>query len=140
MQNETMPKMFGAFRTTASSGGDKPSYEMVFKFSSMADMHAADDEWIAFRRAREALATPTRAENAQVRGEDISEIVAPWADFHGELPDYDHPLRCVFESGVQYAVELLAKELDVTDWQICEGTEEFDGDLGGTLMNSAPAF
>lgn len=89
----------------------------------------------ARREARAVLATPTRAENAQGSGEDISEIVAPWADFHGELPDYDHPLRCVFESGVQYAIELLAKELGVTDWQICEGTEEFDGDLGGTLMN-----
>jgi hypothetical protein len=61
--------------------------------------------------------------------------LSPWQDFHGDLPDYDHPVRCVFESGIQYAVELLAKELKVDDWQPCDGTEEFDGDLGGTLMN-----
>lgn len=59
----------------------------------------------------------------------------PWADFNGELPDYDHPLRCVYESGIQYAVNLLAKELEVTDYTPCDGTEEFDGDLGGTMMN-----
>jgi len=70
-----------------------------------------------------------------VVGETLDEACKPWADYHGDLPDYDHPLRCVFESGVQYAVELLAKELGVEHWEICDGTEEFDGDLGGTLMN-----
>lgn len=65
----------------------------------------------------------------------VEVLTQPWADFRGDLPDYDHPLRCVFESGVQYAVDLLAKELGVTDWQYCDGTEEFDGDLGGTLVN-----
>lgn len=78
------------------------------------------------------------AENeAPMQNEDhtLREAVQPWADFHGDLPDYDHPLRCVFESGVQYTVELLAKELGVDDWSTCDGTEEFDGDLGGTLMN-----
>ena len=60
---------------------------------------------------------------------------APWATFDGDLPDYDHPLRCVFESGVQYAVDLLAKVLKVEDYQVCDGTEEFDGDLGGTMFN-----
>lgn len=59
----------------------------------------------------------------------------PWADYHGDLPDYDHPLRPVFESGIQYAVALLAKTLGVEDWSSCDGTEEFDGDLGGTLFN-----
>jgi hypothetical protein len=66
---------------------------------------------------------------------DITEMVKPWTDYHGDLPDYDHPLRCVYESGIQYAVELLAKELGVEDYAPCDGTEEFDGDLGGTLMN-----
>lgn len=65
----------------------------------------------------------------------IEEAAKPWADYHGDLPDYDHPLRPVFESGIQYAVELLAKELGVEDYTPCDGTEEFDGDLGGTLMN-----
>lgn len=59
----------------------------------------------------------------------------PWKNFHGDLPDYDHPLRCVYESGIQYAVNLLAATLKVDDWEICDGTEEFDGDLGGTLFS-----
>ncbi len=67
--------------------------------------------------------------------EAVEKLVEPWADYHGDLPDYDHPLRPVYESGIQYAVELLAKELGVTDWTPCDGTEEFDGDLGGTLTN-----
>lgn len=66
---------------------------------------------------------------------EVWALVEPWKDFHGDLPDYDDPMRCVFESGVQYAVELLAKELGVEDYQPCDGTEEFDGDLGGTMMN-----
>lgn len=65
----------------------------------------------------------------------IRELCAPWADHHGPLPEYDHPLACVFDSGVQYAVELLAKELGVEEYTPCEGTEEYDGDLGGTMMN-----
>ncbi|EQB06245.1 hypothetical protein [Sphingobium baderi] len=73
--------------------------------------------------------TPSSADNA------LREAVEPWADFHGELPDYDHPLRCVFESGIQYAVGLLAETLCVEDYEVCDGTEEFDGDLGGTLFN-----
>jgi hypothetical protein len=72
---------------------------------------------------------------AQHRLAAVAEAAKPWADYHGDLPDYDHPLRPVFESGIQYAVELLAKELGVEDWTPCDGTEEFDGDLGGTLMN-----
>lgn len=69
----------------------------------------------------------------------IRELTTPWANFHGDLPDYDHPLRCVFESGIQYAVELLAKELGVEHYTPCDGTEEFDGDLGGTLINIVAA-
>lgn len=80
-------------------------------------------------------ALANHASEAKGAGEAIAKAARPWADFHGPLPDYDHPLRCVYESGVQYAVELLAKELDVTDYNICDGTEEFDGDLGGTLFN-----
>lgn len=65
----------------------------------------------------------------------VKDAVKPWANFHGDLPDYDHPLRCVFESGIQYTVDLLAKMLKVDDYEVCDGTEEFDGDLGGTLIN-----
>lgn len=78
-----------------------------------------------------ALAQPAPApSDADLRG-----LVEPWADHHGPLPDYDHPLSCVFDSGVQYAVELLAKELGVEDWTPCDGSEEYDGDLGGTMIN-----
>lgn len=67
--------------------------------------------------------------------ERLHEAAKPWANFHGDLPDYDHPLRCVYESGIQYAVEMLATILKVDDYEVCDGTEEFDGDLGGTLFN-----
>jgi hypothetical protein len=30
---------------------------------------------------------------------------------------------------------LLAKELGIEDWAACDGTDDYDGDLGGTLMN-----
>jgi hypothetical protein len=63
------------------------------------------------------------------------ELLQPWANYHGDLPDFDHPLRPVYESGIQYAVELLATVLKVTNYEVCDGTEEFDGDLGGTLLN-----
>lgn len=66
---------------------------------------------------------------------DRAELAKPCADYHGDLPDFDHPLRPVYESGIQYAVELLAKVLGVEGYEICDGTEEFDGDLGGTLLN-----
>lgn len=66
---------------------------------------------------------------------ELAEAIKPFADFHGDLPDYYDPLRCVYESGIQYAVELLAKTLDVADYEVCDGTDEFDGDLGGTMFN-----
>ncbi|MFT3967612.1 MAG: hypothetical protein QM690_17190 [Sphingobium sp.] len=68
-------------------------------------------------------------------GREGEAVAKPWENFNGPLPDYDHPMRCVFESGIQYAVELLAKTLNVEDYDICDGTEEFDGDLSGTLFN-----
>ena len=67
--------------------------------------------------------------------DELTALIEPFANYHGDLPDYDHPLRPCYESGIQYAVNLLAKELGVDDWTPCDGTEEFDGDLGGTLMN-----
>lgn len=74
-------------------------------------------------------------DSAAIRAAAIEEACKPWANYHGELPDYDHPLRPVYESGVEYAVELLAKTLGVDAYTPCEGTEEYDGDLGGTLLN-----
>jgi hypothetical protein len=67
--------------------------------------------------------------------ERMREALEPWSNHNGPLPEYDSPFAGVFDSGVQYAVELLAKELKVDDWTPCDGTEEYDGDLGGTLMN-----
>lgn len=80
-----------------------------------------------------AVTPPTDARRSAI--EEVRELIKPWVNCDGDLPDYDDPLRCVFESGVEYAVNLLAKEMKVDDWTPCDGTEEFDGDLGGTLMN-----
>ena len=49
-----MPIMRTAFRTTVSGDG---KYEMVFRFATMDDMHAADDEW------RGMLTTPARTDD-----------------------------------------------------------------------------
>jgi len=94
--------------------------------------HAESETAKAMRKY--ALSTQA-AELDALRGEAERLDTTPWKDFHGDLPDYDHPLRCVFESGIQYAVNLLAAMLKVDDWEVCDGTEEFDGDLGGTLFN-----
>jgi hypothetical protein len=86
-------------------------------------------------RCNSTINVDTPPEICMPAPESLSAAIEPFADFHGDLPDYDHPLRPCYESGIQYAVELLAKELGVDDYRICDGTEEFDGDLGGTLMN-----
>ena len=93
--------------------------------------------WLACRivEAHERAIAALRAPQPQPASAEVAGLVEPWADHHGDLPDYDHPLRCVFESGIEYAVRLLAKTLDVEDYPVCDGTEEFDGDLGGTLLN-----
>ena len=41
--------------------------------------------------------------------------------------------RALFDAGVTYAERLLAKRLGVTRYTACDGTESYDGDLGGTL-------
>ena len=69
------------------------------------------------------------------RDDGLREAVKPFANYHGDLPDYDDPLRPVYESGIQYAVELLAKVLKVDDYEVCDGTGDFDDDLGGTMFN-----
>lgn len=110
----------------------KPFAECCVQIAKTED----DEEWAKFRLL---IKDYRRARNA-LSAIDLDQIektlnLSPWDDFHGDLPDYDHPLRCVFESGIDYAVRLLAKELKVDDWAVCDGTEEFDGDLGGTLFN-----
>lgn len=94
--------------------------------------HAESETAKAMRKY--ALSTQASELDA-LRGEVARLDTTPWKNFHGDLPDYDHPLRCVYESGIQYAVNLLAATLKVDDWESCDGTEEFDGDLGGTLFN-----
>ncbi|QTH19742.1 hypothetical protein HRJ34_15340 [Rhizorhabdus wittichii] len=61
-----MKTMLSAFRTTVSRGGEKPSYEMVFKFASMEDMHTADHEWHAYRAALASTPQPAAAETIEL--------------------------------------------------------------------------
>ncbi|MGJ3630056.1 hypothetical protein AB5I41_31710 [Sphingomonas sp. MMS24-JH45] len=90
--------------------------------------------YLAGDEARE-VTRAVLATTPQVDVERLREALEPYEHHHGPLPDFDSPVAGVFNAGVQYAVELLAKELGVKDWTPCDGTEEYDGDLGGTLMN-----
>jgi len=110
--------------------GDKPNVlpdrcgkRKLYCASGHSQITLWEDDWNTRAHAKEQAAGVS------------PEMLAPFADFHGDLPDYDSPLACVFDSGVQYAVDLLAKTLGVEDYQVCDGTEEYDGDLGGTLFN-----
>lgn len=111
---------------------DKPEARAREVLREIVGEDMRNDARIDFETAIRAMLAfaSTNAGEVQLR-----ESIKPWADYHGDLPDFDHPLRCVFESGVQFTVELLAKELGVENWDTCDGTEEFEGDLGGTLIN-----
>jgi hypothetical protein len=43
--------------------------------------------------------------------------------------------RGTFDAGVEHVVNMLAKRLGVTDWVGADGSEDYDQDLGDTLMN-----
>lgn len=133
MKDRTMPKPI-----TSAAEVLQPAIEAQI---SALEAKAAETLWTGtpllkglIEMVRHVLSTRL-SEPEQGGGISVAELVAPWADHHGDLPDYDHPVACVFDSGVQYAVELLAKVLKVEDWEVCDGTEEYDGDLGGTLFN-----
>jgi hypothetical protein len=123
--------------TEGDGAGEEPDR---YDAGLLGDGGGGDVEWwqsyirAELDRAHEFYAAqwPTLSPRPPV---DVEGLVEEWAYYNGPLPDYDHPLRCVFDSGVQYAVELLATALKVKDWTPCDGTEEYDGDLGGTLMN-----
>lgn len=68
-----------------------------------------------------------------MEGRILARACAPWEDSTAEPPDWDSPLHQVFDAGVTYAERLLAKRLGVTRYTACDGTESYDGDLGGTL-------
>ncbi|NJC06548.1 hypothetical protein GGQ97_002341 [Sphingomonas kaistensis] len=98
------------------------------------------DRWIASADAAvEAMSSASppveQSEGVATGYEQLKEALKPYEHHHGPLPDFDSPVAGVFDAGVQFAVELLAKELGVADWTPCEGTEEYEGDLGGTLIN-----
>jgi hypothetical protein len=97
-------------------------------------LHDEGDVAAIFNRAWQEATTAALA-IVEGRLKAMEEALEPFANYHGDLPDYDNPLRPCYDSGIQYAVELLAKTLGVEDWEICDGTEEFDGDLAGTLLN-----
>ena len=52
--------------------------------------------------AEQVVARHRLASVSSASAEAVTEAAKPWADYHGDLPDYDHPLRPVFESGIQY--------------------------------------
>lgn len=125
-------------RTEATAMWKGPGIEAVAQALANLEAARAENERLTGILAdmnNSDIIAKTMAENADLTNRLAEIDPTPWADFHGDLPDYDHPLRPVYESGIQYAVNLLAKVLEVTDYEPCDGTEEFDGDLGGTMGN-----
>lgn len=86
---------------------------------------------------RERIGEALQAALATQPQGEAGELAAcqPWADYHGNVPDWDSPLHAVFVSGMTYAERALAKVLCVESYSPCEGTECFDGDFEGTLFN-----
>lgn len=99
-----MKKMFEAFRTTVSESG---SYEMRFRFNSMADMHAADDEWHAFRKGAETKETfVLRAWDGEPTADQVADELERIANMLREgftsgeaMVDEDFPGRGWWETG-----------------------------------------
>jgi hypothetical protein len=110
---------------------DRDAADTAFDIAFRGETQGIDEAMAqVFARHRiAALRTPSPS------AEPVADAVKPWQYCNGPVPDYDDPLHCVFVSGCEYAIRLLAKTLDVTEYDQCDGTEEFDGDLGGTLFN-----
>lgn len=69
MAGDDLPIMRTTFRVTELSGHPNPKkrqFNMVFKFRTMEDMHAADDEWLAFIARRVQPASGDGAVTAMV--------------------------------------------------------------------------
>ncbi|MBO9380305.1 hypothetical protein GG804_26420 [Sphingomonas histidinilytica] len=69
--SDRLPLMCAAFRTTVSSGGEKPRYQMIFEFPNVEALSAANREWHAYRRA-----TPTPVTDETALGEAVRELLA----------------------------------------------------------------
>lgn len=67
---------------------------------------------------------------------DRAAIVAALRDLRARpaMPDDDEDVR-TFDDGVQHTVLLLAKWLDAEGWEMCDGSEDYDTDLGNTLLS-----
>lgn len=96
----------------------------------------------AFARHRLSATTPPEPEPvdeleavAVENKHGLLNAAEPYKHWDGDLPDSEDPLYPVYGSGIEYAVRLLAKVLKVEEYEVCDGTEEFDGDLGGTMFN-----
>ena len=59
VEQDKLPLLTSAFRTTVSSGADK-RYEMVFSFGDLTTLHAANREWLEFIRAAIAAKEVTK--------------------------------------------------------------------------------
>lgn len=93
--------------------------------------------------AVKVVADPLRAELVELRrelaertpGRILADACKPWEHCTGEPPEYDSPLHEVYCAGAEKAVSLLASALGVKQYTGADGSDSFDGDLGGTLAN-----
>lgn len=65
----------------------------------------------------------------------LKEACKPWEDGIGDPPEWDSPLGCVFDAGVTYAIKKLAEVLGAKEWELCDGSESYDGDICATIAS-----
>jgi hypothetical protein len=76
----TLPIMRAAFRVTESEGDPDPNrqrFHMRFTFRSLEELHAADDEWLAFKQARAASPQALGCDRCDGTG-DVHSLDGEW--------------------------------------------------------------
>jgi hypothetical protein len=92
--------------------------------------------------AREKIIASLRAENAALAstagagaGDPVKEACKPWQYGVGDPPDYESPLTGPYSAGVTYAIQQLADLTEAGDYVSADGSETFENDVRGTILN-----
>lgn len=65
----------------------------------------------------------------------VREACKPWKYGVGDPPDYGSPMMGPYSAGVTYAIQMLADLTGAKDYVGADGSESFEGDVRGTIMN-----